>query len=329
MLSSPLVPTLEPRTHIIRSALNRHWLDSAGEEDGGPPTTSGGRGPPESDDNDEGGRRTAIRNHRSQTLRLKGGQSEDVHTHNEEDVLIIRSDRLLNGQVWEDIRAAAGRLWIDNYGKPRVHAPETSRMDKGIARKKSDHGEANFARMLAKVHQSLNGEAGRVLPSRCDLLDAASLTDKQIKEFQFNDRKEMAAQAKALLAGYMDASDVTPDMQAQALEFVKKAAKAQQALTSSVLNTIRKVHPTLGIIDDKRIFVDNNVRPLSPHQLAQLHVKQVARVDPSTVLQCVPGSAFAWPSPPPKGCDLAFALPYSPRFLRCRSPHPSSTYPCC
>ncbi|CAK0812469.1 unnamed protein product, partial [Prorocentrum cordatum] len=193
------------------------------------------------------------------------------------DILIIRSENLRD-QAWVDIRAAAGKLWIENYGKPRHHT--TARMDKGIAAKaKPDdrRGEAHFTRELSKIHQSLNGEAGRVLPSRHDLLDVASLTDKQIAEFKFNDRKEATAQAKALLAGFLDASDVTPEMQAFALDYVRRTAKSQQALTSSLLNVVKKVHKTPQSIEDKLIFFDSGALPMSPAQLAQLHAKQAVK----------------------------------------------------
>jgi hypothetical protein len=67
----------------------------------------------------------------AQSVQLKGGKSEDLHTSREESLMILRCDPMTDGEKTQIMKEAVD-IWMDSYGRPRVH--KTRRIDRGRLR---------------------------------------------------------------------------------------------------------------------------------------------------------------------------------------------------
>ena len=174
----------------------------------------------------------------ARSLAVKQCHSEDTFTSREEDIVILQCDPLTTKEE-EELIVQASRLWMMNYGRTRNFKQE--RGDAGLPRKKQAGGEKGYKQRLAAINDSLVGHVGELLPKRRDLDNVDSITDKQVKEIEFNDAKENTSKIEALLAGHLLEHEIDEQLLADAEKHVLKIGKAQSRLASTKAATKRKV----------------------------------------------------------------------------------------
>ncbi len=85
----------------------------------------------------------------SKTVELKGGQSEDLFVHREEDIIVLQADPL-HGDDAAALIGAGMKKWLQHFGRPRRLLQQ--RVDAGVRSRKASSCNVQC---LSNVHAKL------------------------------------------------------------------------------------------------------------------------------------------------------------------------------
>ena len=129
----------------------------------------------------------------------------------------------------------AQNQWIKNYGRTRKRLK--TRIDHNIFGRKAATGEKAFVHMHRAALSDLLGDAGKLLPRRHDLLDAADFTDKQVREWDFNTKKAHTTLVESFLSGHLLPDEITPELLLAAHAHLEKIKKKTEGSRGRELET--------------------------------------------------------------------------------------------
>ena len=142
----------------------------------------------------------------------------------EEDLTILLCDPV----PLQELEKAARLLWVQHYGRARS-SPKETRWDAGVKRGPIQKpGEASFLRVRAEAVSKLVSEERPTVTAMPEVPLDADLSDKQIGELCFAEKKARLSRIEALLSGYLDPTEVTDELVAAAENHIAKLAHAQQ-----------------------------------------------------------------------------------------------------
>ena len=188
------------------------------------------------------------------SLALRGGKCNDQHTKREEEMMILRCDRVPDTDV-KNLIGQAGRLWRTHYGSARTQAE--ARLDKGVKHDSTAMtGEKGFLRARAAIANQLIGEAGDVLPQRPHATGAESWTMKHLKEYEFQQAKMQTSKVEAFMAGHLLPSEIEEQLVTAAVKRKVNLARVQKELTQEKGVKQRKLVKTPIMIRGANVFFD-------------------------------------------------------------------------
>ena len=192
----------------------------------------------------------------AKTSKIRGGQSEDLNTSNEESILLLQSDLPQKHEVPELISAAC-KLWAKFYGRPRVARQHRQpRIDAGIKKVASASGEASYLRKRSEITRALAGQLGQVLPSMAgDVDEMDDLAEQHVAECVHNEEKDAKRKVEAFLAGHLLDSEVTEDILRGAEAHVVRMAKNQRELQTEKSRKRKRVLKDAHDIAGANVFV--------------------------------------------------------------------------
>eukprot|EP00959_Pyramimonas_sp_CCMP1952_P070824 1478912-Pyramimonas_sp.AAC.1 len=83
----------------------------------------------------------------------------------------------------------AGKKWFENFGRARVTKRPREHKGLPMPKRTRDDTEAAFIRVRNAITSSLSGPVGDILPKQESTVTLGDLSDKQLEEMLFNQKK--------------------------------------------------------------------------------------------------------------------------------------------
>ena len=209
----------------------------------------------------------------AQSSGLKHGNSEDIFIDKEEALMILRCDRL-EGDVLQKLCSEAMKMWLRVYSKPS-QPPKSKRIHAELPHpKKRREGEASYLRDRDTIVSGLGGKLGTILPKTTTTVEIHELSDKAVKEIEFNLKKEETAQVEAMLSGFLAASDASPVLLAAAVKHMDTVTRKQHELNLGKARKAKALRKVGCDIRGAAVFFEAGCKTYTTMQLQSRGVTQ-------------------------------------------------------